>query len=186
MVRAPLMKMKMKTKTKSKPMPSRRLVLVATLGLVLVAGLRAGSPGPSRTLQEEPRRLPLAESTWTRNGETSEGAERSGDVEPRVRLPVDGTGVRWQTRFHTDAPGTVRLTLGWEPGPDGLLVEILLDGERQPPLLDGWRPTRRMSETDLGPRWLGAGEHLLEFIAREDVSDGAIVLRWMQLGDPDA
>ena len=104
----------------------------------------------------------------------------------RVLLPVSGAGVRWQTTFETDAPGTVRLFLDWRPGPDGLLIEVLLDGQRQQPLLDGWRPTERPALTDLGPRWLGEGEHLLEFIAREDVEVGTLVLRALELRDPDA
>ncbi len=151
------------------------LILAACLGRAWGAGLAAAGASDAVV-------VPLADLAWSRNAEPVEDlAREDADGERRVVLPVDGTGVRWTTVFTTDGAGTHRLALSWEPGPDGLLLELLIDGERHPPALDGWRPTRRHVVTDLGPRWLGDGEHLLEFIAREDVADAVVVLRALEL-----
>lgn len=129
--------------------------------------------------------VPLGTADWARNGEPVPDLEREEvDGEARVRLPFDGMGVRWSTVFRTEGAATRRLFLSWDPGPDGLLFEVLLDGERQPPPRDGWRPTSRHLVSDLGPRWLGDGEHLLEFISREKVERGALALRSLELRPP--
>ncbi len=144
-------------------------------------------------LAREPQVISLASAEWTRNGVPVDGlarehltksAQEPGAPPLRVRLPVDGRGVRWATVFSTVAAGTHRLQLDWEPGPEGMLFEILLDGERVSPARDAWRPSRRHLRTDLGPRWLGAGAHLIEFIAREEVSQGELVLRSLDLRAP--
>jgi len=152
--------------------PGRRVLLA----LLLIASLLALAPGTDR------QRIPLAEARWTLDGAESAlpGLVGAG-ASTRVRLPVRASGQRWATQFETARPGTFRLVLEWQPGPDGLLFEILLDGERQPPPRDGWRPTSRALRTDLGSRWLGDGQHLLEFIAREEVAAGALELGALDL-----
>lgn len=139
-----------------------------------------------RAVPVEPVVVPLGAAEWSRNGEPVEGLVREEiDGDARVTLPVDGMGVRWSTVFSTEGAGTYRLFLSWDPGPEGLLFEVLLDGERLPPPRDGWRPTSRHLTSDLGPRWLGKGDHLLEFIAREKVESGELVLRELELRPPN-
>lgn len=138
---------------------------------------------------EQASTVDLFSAEWSRNGEvvenllTEDGADRT-DKGKRVHLPVDEMGVRWSTVFSTRSPETHRLYLSWDPGPAGLLFEILIDGERQPPPRDGWRPTSRHLVSDLGSRWLGGGRHLLEFIARENVEHGELVIRSLELRVP--
>ena len=140
-------------------------------------------------VSEQASTVDLYSAEWSRNGDVVENllieeVGREGEGK-RVRLPVDGTGVRWSTVFSTESPGTHRLFLSWDPGSTGLLFEILIDGERQPPPRDGWRPTSRHLVSDLGPRWLGEGKHLLEFIARENVEQGEMVIRSLELRSPE-
>ena len=160
------------------------LLRALACGLVLCA---AGK------LAQQPQVIALAAAEWTRNGVAVEGLRREhlspsareqGAAPVRVLLPVDGRGVRWATVFSTATAATHRLQLDWDPGPEGMLFEILIDGERQSPVHDGWRPSSRRLMTDLGPRWLGAGQHLIEFIAREQVPAGELVLRSLQLRSP--
>ena len=135
-----------------------------------------------RALPSESVVVLLGDAPWSRNGELVEDLVRDTvDGEPRVFLPVNGTGVRWSTVIRTQGAATYRLLLSWDPGPDGLLFEVLIDGERHPPPRDGWRPSSRHLMSDLGPRWLGDGDHLLEFIAREDVDAGTLVFRQLEL-----
>lgn len=82
-------------------------------------------------------------------------------------LPMTRRGDRWLHEFEVDRAGTARLELDWSPGPDGMLVELLLDGQRLDPPRDAWRPTPRRVLADLGSRWLGPGRHLLEIVCRE-------------------
>ena len=111
----------------------------------------------------------LADQSWTMNAEPVESPPLVGGGDDLlVALAFGSAGTRWSTTFHTDAATTWRLALDWELGPTGLLLEIMIDGEPLPPLRDLWRPSPRSQRADLGPRWLGAGEHLLEFIAREE------------------
>ena len=60
----------------------------------------------------------------------------------------------------------------------------MLDGQTVRPVRDGWRPTARALRNDLGPVWLGAGEHLLEFIAREDAPDAVLRVAALELRGP--
>jgi len=123
--------------------------------------------------------IELAEQDWTRNGELVESPSVLGtEDDSLVVLAFDAPGTRWSTSFATEGPDTWRLALDWELGPAGLLLEIMIDGEALPPLRDVWRPTARRQRADLGPRWLGAGQHQLEFIAREATA-GEL------LGDPE-
>jgi len=161
--------------------PARRRLAVGSV-LLLVATLIGWARGGAAVALADTAVVPLADLAWARDAEAADDVVREDvDGARRVVLPVDAAGVRWSTVFTTDGAATHRLALSWDPGPDGLLVEVLIDGERQPPPLDGWRPTRRHVLTDLGPRWLGDGEHLVEFVAREEVEEGAIVLRAMEL-----
>ena len=133
-------------------------------------------------------RIDLTRAVFLRDGRPSDAAriEAPDDEGARlVRLPVDGEGVRWSTIFETEASGTSRLRLDFSPGPQGMLFEVVLDGERLPPPRDGWRPTRRRVVCDLGPRWLGRGTHLLEFVAREQVAEGAFSLHGLLFTPPE-
>ncbi len=114
----------------------------------------------------------LGSAEWRRNGSAAEPARHADGVE----LDFDQQGIRWAVIFETGAEGMVRLGLDWDPGPDGLLFEVVLDGRRLSPSRDGWRPAPKRLTTDLGPAWLGAGRHLLEFVSREQTR-GAFGLR---------
>lgn len=109
----------------------------------------------------------LAASAWLRNGEAQPQLQVDEGPPALVHLVFDARGVRWSTEFSTSEPATFRLLLDWTADDDGLLFELVLDGERLSPPRDGWRPGRRRLLSDLGSRWLGAGRHLLEFVARE-------------------
>jgi hypothetical protein len=151
---------------------------------LLAAALALAASGPSPAAS--PAAVDLAGATWTRNGEASDLPTVEGEgADAVVRLPCDGMGVRWGTVFTTEGRATARLFLDFEPGPEGLLFEVVVDGERLPPPRDGWRPTRRRLVVDLGPRWLGEGRHLLELVAREDRPDGALHLAHLELRAPD-
>ena len=156
------------------PTPARLSVLVA----LLLAWDRAP---PEPVL-----RIDLARSTWTLNGaapETAPGvapdaapgeapgeappAAGSGPVGALVTLPCIARGVRWATSFDTESGRMSRLSLDWAGGPDGLLFEVVVDGQRLLPARDAWRPSPRGLRSDLGSLWLGPGGHLFEIVARE-------------------
>jgi len=114
----------------------------------------------------------LAEQAWTRNAELVPSPPVTGsEGDLLVVLGFDASGTRWSTTFETDKAGTWVLALDWELGPAGLLLEIMIDGEPLSPLRDVWRPTARRLRADLGPRWLGEGQHQIEFIAREATAE---------------
>lgn len=142
---------------------------------------RGDDPGP-RALRAE---IDLACATWTANGQPHDGVRSDPGPPALVHLPIDAQGLRWATIFSTEAAATFRLYLRWQPAADGLLFEVVLDGERLAPPRDGWRPSPRDLLTDLGPRWLGHGTHRLEFVAREDPGGpAALHLASLQLRDP--
>ena len=154
----------------------------AMLALGLVLALPAAS-APANP----PDRVTLAHADWTLDGVEPPGpplVEARGE-QALVRLPFERRNARWATVFETAGPGTARLTLHWAGGPDGLLFEVVLDGQRLAPPRDGWRPSARGLSTDLGSRWLGQGRHLLEFVSREQAAPGACLrlhaleLRWL-------
>jgi hypothetical protein len=140
-------------------------------------------------------RIDLARSTWTRNGVPPDSspavapAAESAAAPDRalVALPCDSKGVRWATHFDTERGRMARLTLEWTGGPDGLLFEVVIDGQRLLPPRDAWRPSPRELASDLGPLWLGPGGHLFEIVAREQpaapsaVRLAALEVEW--LGD---
>jgi hypothetical protein len=149
--------------------------------LALVIALLGGWL-PAPTVQDEVQRVDLAHASWTRNGEQPEvrptvieaglrppGAEPAPGQAPHVVLPFDGAGVRWAQVFSIPEAAMMRMELEWRPGPDGALFEVIVNGQRLRPARDGWRPTERGVRTDLGAMWLGQGNHLLEFVSREEV-----------------
>ena len=115
----------------------------------------------------------LAAATWQRNGIDAEAPVADGVAE----LPTEAMGTRWATVFDTDDGYRARLKLHWVGAPDGLLFEVIVDGARLSPPRDGWRPTERELVSDLGSVWLGPGEHLLEFVAREETTGTVRVRR---------
>jgi len=141
------------------------------LGALLVAVAAGGATGLA------PAHIDLARSSWTRNGRAPESppavtapegeAARGGSDRPLVTLPLDARGVRWATTFDTESGRMARLALDWDGGPDGLLLEVVIDGQRLLPARDSWRPSPRALHTDLGSLWLGPGGHLFEIVARE-------------------
>jgi hypothetical protein len=151
--------------------------LAATAAL---AGLLALAPAPPA--------VNLARATWTRNGVAPAAAPAvAGDPgAATVELPFDGSGVRWACEFTTSQAQMRRLQLDWRAGPDGGLFEIVLDGARLSPPRDGWRPAPRALHSDLGSVWVGAGAHLVEFVAREQPPEGGARLRLasLELGEP--
>jgi hypothetical protein len=157
--------------------------------LVCLCLLLAPAPPPpggddpgDRALLES---VDLAGASWSLNGELADPAPATGGDPGLVHLPFDAQGVRWSCRFRTEGALTTRLYLDWSPAQDGLLFELLIDGERLPPARDGWRPGTRRLLVDLGSRWLGAGEHLLEFVARETPEGVArLHLTALQLREP--
>jgi hypothetical protein len=160
---------------------SRSLVVACLLAALLPAGA-AAEPAPSASVRET-ERVPLAGATWTKDSMpvpppviTGEGADAL------VTLPLATRGERWGMLFRTDEAATARLVLDHRGGPDGVLYEVVLDGQRLTPARDAWRPSPRDLATDLGPVWLGAGGHLLEFVAREQPSGSAALrLRALEL-----
>jgi hypothetical protein len=141
-----------------------------TPALLLGALLSSIVPSPAAD-----RRIDLARATWTRNGVAP--AEALAPASPAaidgapdralIALPCDARGVRWATSFETERGCMARLTLDWNGGPDGLLFEVVIDGQRLMPARDAWRPSPRELASDLGPFWLGPGGHLFEIVARE-------------------
>lgn len=150
-----------------------RALLAAALLL-----LAAAAPAPQDAPRE--RLCDLAHATWTLDGSAPPAAPAVLAPEgaaPRVELPFTRSGQRWACEFSTPAPATRRLALEWTGAPDGLLFELVLDGQRLAPPRDAWRPTPRTLASDLGGVWLGGGAHLLEFVAREQPPAAGAVLR---------
>lgn len=167
----------------------RRPVLLAVLLAVLSAGAAAWASAGATAREGEPElleargTLELAGVAWSRDGvlQPTPPATPEGYVE----LPGGPLGRRWAFVFHTERAGSARLHLDWRPGPEGGIIEFVLDGERLSPARDGWRPVDTPERADLGTRWFGAGEHLVEIVAREA---GLTVtrLRALELIDPGA
>lgn len=156
------------------------LLLLCAVAVAGPARHRVALRGPQTTLEFD-----LAAGPWTRNAEPVEVPVLGGGPDDAaVVLSFDELGTRWSTTFATEQPTTWRLSIDWQLGEQGLLIEIMIDGEPLPPLRDLWRPTARPQHADLGPRWLGAGEHLLEFIAREAVDDGTLPVQRLTLQRP--
>jgi hypothetical protein len=131
---------------------------------LLVAALLLAPAAPG------PQVVDLAAAAWTRDGLAPEAAPPVLPVTNApslVELAFPEPGTRWACEFSTDVAATRRLELRWQGAPDGLLFEVVLDGQRLSPPRDGWRPTARALRSDLGSVWLGSGAHLLEFVARE-------------------
>ncbi len=151
-----------------------RSVTAAALAVSLLAlAARPVAPG-----------VDLARATWTRQGVAPEAppsvVEAPGEA-PVVELPFEAAGVRWACEFSTADAGTRRLHLHWRGAPDGLLFEVVLDGQRLSPPRDGGGPSARDLLADLGGVWLGRGAHLFEIVAREEPPDGVGRLRLVAL-----
>ena len=154
----------------------------AALGALLLLGLGAGAPDQV---------VDLARASWTRDGVLpaiapaverdvdrdgrDDGTDDDGSGRALVRLPCGTGGVRWATTFETAQGRMTRLTLDWNGAPDGLLFEVVVDGQRLQPARDAWRPSPRALRTDLGSLWLGPGGHLLEIVPREEAGAPASV-----------
>ena len=148
----------------------------AALAAALLLWAGAGAAAPDLAVD-------LGRSAWTRNGvlpasapavapaadkdRDDDGTDDDGGGRALVSLPCDERGVRWATTFETGTGRMARLTLDWNGGPDGLLFEVVVDGQRLLPARDAWRPSPRALRTDLGSLWLGPGGHLFEIVARE-------------------
>ena len=136
-----------------------------------------------------PQVVDLAAAAWTRDGLPPDAAPPvlpMPGAPSQVELAFPKLGTRWACEFSTDAPATRRLALSWQGAPDGLLFEVVLDGQRLSPPRDAWRPTARTLHSDLGSVWLGRGAHLLEFVAREKppAPPGRLRLAALELGEP--
>lgn len=142
-----------------------------------------GPPPQAETRQSETGLLVnLATASWRRNGYPSEipqAVDRDGEV--MVVLPLTAQGERWTTEFVVEEAFMARARLRWLPDQGGCLMEILLDGERLGPPRDGWRPSSRVLRSDLGPRWIAPGRHLLEFVCRERLTDRQVTLNSLYL-----
>jgi len=165
--------------------PSLRIAVFCALFSLAAAALPA-SRGAAAS--DPTPRVDLAGAQWTRNGVLPESPPvqlaADGEVPAHVALPMGERPLRWALRFTTAQAATHRLWLDWAGGPDGLVFEVMLDGEPLRPARDAWRPTLRGLRSDLGPRWLGQGEHLLEFIARETSPGAALRLSALELLPP--
>ena len=128
------------------------------LSLALALLPWARSAVEDEALVQARRVVALDQGAWTRSGAPAGGGPR---------LDLRGRGDRWLLEFGVDRGGMARIELDWTPGPDGMLVELLLDGQRLGAPRDAWRPTPRRVRADLGSRWLGPGRHLLEIVCRE-------------------
>jgi hypothetical protein len=138
-------------------------------GALLLAALALAAAAPSAPAPA-PASVDLARATFALDGRPPPAAPPvlAPEGEPALaELSFTRLGQRWACEFSTQEPQTRRLTLRWQGAPDGLLFEIVLDGQRLSPPRDGWRPSPRALASDLGGVWLGAGAHLLEFVARE-------------------
>jgi hypothetical protein len=134
-------------------------------------------------LASETTRVALTEAVWTNDGMPAPPPPITGQgALAQVSLPVHERGERWAIVFQTGRAGTAGLVLDHRGGPDGLLYEVVLDGQRLTPARDAWRPSARDLRTDLGPLWLGQGDHLLELVVREEPSGAAALhLRALEL-----
>lgn len=156
-----------------------RRALAATLAAaLLLLGARPATPS-----------VDLAHATWTRQGVVPASppvVEEGPGSAAVVELAFDTAGVRWACEFTTADAATRRLHLRWRGAPDGLLFEVVLDGQRLSPPRDGWRPGARDLVSDLGGVWLGRGAHLFEVVAREQPPDGVGRLRLaaLELDEP--
>jgi hypothetical protein len=156
--------------------------------LLLLLALFAPAPrlAPADVAPPDPAPVvvDLAQASWLRNGVAPAQPPVVSDA--TVQLPFDAAGERWSCEFRTEAAQTRRLGLRWVGAPDGLLVEVVLDGARLSPPRDAWRPTSRVLHSDLGSQWLGGGAHLLELVAREQPPEGVGQLRLvaLELGAP--
>lgn len=157
------------------------LLSTSATGAVSATGAMSAPPAPEQ-------RIDLAHSTWTRNAVAPSDAPRVSAEpggQPLVELPCDAKGLRWATSFDTDVGRMARLDLQWCGAPDGLLFEVVLDGQRLQPARDAWRPTPRALTSDLGSLWVGPGGHLLEIVVREQpmapssVRLSALRLEWL-------
>jgi hypothetical protein len=153
--------------------------------LALLAGALLLGPAPGA----EAPRVDLAGASWTRDGRAPEAVPpvlSAEDAPSWVELAFPKSGTRWACEFETADADIWRLALQWQGAPDGLLFEIVLDGQRLSPPRDGWRPTPRALRSDLGSVWLGRGAHLLEFVAREKPTapPGRLRLAALELGEP--
>lgn len=143
-------------------------------------GARAGEP----QLTKPRGSLPFADFTWRLDELKQPAPERStpGD-DAEIRLPWNELGERWSCVFAVEQAASARLNLEWTPDAEGLVFEILINGEPLVPARDGWRPTARTIHSDLGTRWFGEGRHLIEFVCRE-TGGGALRLRSLKLETP--
>lgn len=160
--------------------------LAAGALLLGALGLAAGVPSAPAPA---PAAVDLARATWTLDGRPPPAAPPvlAPEGAPALaELAFTRMGQRWACEFTTEAPQTRRLALRWQGAPDGLLFEVVLDGQRLSPPRDGWRPTPRALSSDLGGVWLGAGAHLLEFVAREKppVEGARLRVAALELGEP--
>lgn len=162
--------------------PLGRLAAFGLIVVGLAAAFDDAAPRPGEPRLERPLgTLDLEQVDWALDGvqhPASAIIEGFG-----VSLLQPELGVRWSFVFHTEQPGTARMFLDWFPGPEGLVIELVIDGERLVPARDGWRPTQRQERADLGSRWFGAGDHLVEIVAREGGGGGTQV-RSLELRDP--
>jgi len=162
--------------------------LAPLLAAALAAPAAAPAPGPRAPADQ---RVDLTQVKWRLDDRraanvTVEPAPPTvaaqhppaGDV---VRLPCPKRDARWTCEFTTEDAFTARLMLDWRASPEGLLFELMLDGRRLSPARDGWRPTPRDLQSDLGSAWVGRGRHLLEVLPRESVPGGALRLRALEL-----
>jgi len=176
----------------ARPRTTRRraLTLLAVAALLLAVGPRAATSALTDDRPGEPRlasprgTLQLADVAWRLDDLAQPPPARVPDADaPEIRLPWESLGERWSFVFAVDEPGPARLALEWTPAPDGLVFEILINGEPLVPARDGWRPTPRTQVSDLGTRWFGTGRNLVEFVCRE-TGGGALRLRALELQAP--
>jgi hypothetical protein len=161
----------------------QRLAAGALLAALALAAAAPPAPAPV------PASVDLARAAWMLDGRPPPAAPpvlAQQDAPMLAELAFTRMGQRWACEFTTDAPQTRRLALRWQGAPDGLLFEVVLDGQRLSPPRDGWRPSPRPLASDLGGVWLGAGAHLLEFVAREKTpAEGArLRVAALELGEP--
>ncbi len=152
------------------------------LRALALAWLLGAAPAPS-----DGPTIDLARAAWQLDGRAPPSAPQLLVIDgaTHVALPLAARGTRWSTQLDAGPGATYRLLLDARGGPDGLLLEVVLDGARLRPVHDTWRPSAGPLRLDLGPTWLGPGPHLLEFVAREaPVRPAVLRLAALQLLDP--